>query len=170
MRQIVPFLIAGVLGGGLPAGAQTEPVPVFNDSVVVSAPPTPEDRQEVPASTTVFDQREIAARQANDLSDLVSTAPGIALVQAGPAGQQTSLFTRGTSSVQTLLLWNGIARVIDPADFQAYDWADWSQLRPADGEPFVQTVRQPLRVPEVLTLTDYDRLPTHVVPFNRRNL
>jgi 5-methylcytosine-specific restriction endonuclease McrA len=69
-----------------------------------------------------------------------------------------------------VLLWNGIARVIDPADFQSYDWADWSQLRPADGEPFVQTVRQPLRVPEVLTLTDYDRVPTHVVPFNRRNL
>ncbi|HEY2295000.1 MAG TPA: TonB-dependent receptor [Thermoanaerobaculia bacterium] len=137
MRQIVPFLIAGVLGGGLPAGAQADPVPVFNDSVVVSATPTPEDRQQVPASTTVFDQREIAARQANDLSDLVSTAPGVTVVQAGPAGQQTSLFTRGTSSVQTLLLWNGI-QLNDPY----FGGANW-QFVPLDGVQRVEVVRGP---------------------------
>jgi vitamin B12 transporter len=138
MRQMVPFLLAGVLGGGLPAGAQQEPpVPVFNDSVVVSATPTPEDRQEVPAATTVFDQREIAARQSNDLSDLVSTAPGVTVVQAGPAGQQTSLFTRGTSSVQTLLLWNGI-QLNDPY----FGGANW-QLIPLDGVQRVEVVRGP---------------------------
>ena len=137
MRQIVPFLIAGVLGGGLPAKAQTEPVPVFNDSVVVSATPTPEDRQEVPASTTVFGQRDIAARQANDLSELVSTAPGITVVQAGPAGQQTSLFTRGTSSIQTLLLWNGI-QLNDPY----FGGANW-QFIPLDGVERVEVVRGP---------------------------
>ncbi|MFL6264054.1 MAG: TonB-dependent receptor domain-containing protein [Thermoanaerobaculia bacterium] len=137
MRQIVPFLIAGVLGGGLPARAQTEPVPVFNDSVVVSATPVPEDRQEVPASTTVFDQKEIAARQANDLSDLVSTASGLTVVQAGPPGQQTSLFTRGTSSVQTLLLWNGI-QLNDPY----FGGANW-QLVPLDGVERVEVVRGP---------------------------
>jgi len=138
MRQIVPFLIAGVLGGGLPARAQAaDPVPVFNDSVVVSATPTPEDRQQVPAATTVFDQREIAARQANDLSDLVSTAPGVTVVQAGPAGQQTSLFTRGTSSVQTLLLWNGI-QLNDPY----FGGANW-QFVPLDGVERVEVVRGP---------------------------
>ena len=97
MRQIAPFLIAGVLGGGLPARAQN-PVPVFSDSVVVSASLDPEDREDVPASATVIDQREIAARQATDLAGLVSTVPGISITQAGPAGQQTSLFTRGTNS------------------------------------------------------------------------
>ncbi|HEY3570562.1 MAG TPA: TonB-dependent receptor, partial [Thermoanaerobaculia bacterium] len=137
MRQIVPFLIAGVLGGGLPAKAQQDPVPVFNDSVVVSATPTPEDRQEVPASTTVYDQREIAARQANDLSDLVSTTPGVTVVQAGPAGQQTSLFTRGTSSIQTLLLWNGI-QLNDPY----FGGANW-QFVPLDGVQRVEVVRGP---------------------------
>jgi vitamin B12 transporter len=138
MRQIVPFLIAGVLGGGLPAGAQQQdPVPVFNDSVVVSATSTPEDRQEVPASTTVFDQQEIAARQATDLSDLVSTSPGLTVVQAGPAGQQTSLFTRGTNSVQTLLLWNGI-QLNDPY----FGGANW-QFVPLDGVQRVEVVRGP---------------------------
>jgi vitamin B12 transporter len=137
MRQIVPFLIAGVLGGGLPAWAQADPVPVFNDSVVVSATPVPEERQEVPASTTVFDQKEIAARQANDLSALVATAPGLMVVQAGPAGQQTSLFTRGTSSIQTLLLWNGI-QLNDPY----FGGANW-QFVPLDGVERVEVVRGP---------------------------
>lgn len=69
-----------------------------------------------------------------------------------------------------VLVWNEAARVVDPRDYQTYDWTDWSLLAPADGEPFVQAVRQRLRAPEVVTLTDYDRLPTAAVSFSRRNL
>jgi 5-methylcytosine-specific restriction endonuclease McrA len=68
------------------------------------------------------------------------------------------------------MLWNESARVVDPADFRLYDWADWSQLRPAEGELFLQAVRLRLRVPEVITLTGYDRLPTAAVAFSRRNV
>jgi 5-methylcytosine-specific restriction endonuclease McrA len=69
-----------------------------------------------------------------------------------------------------VLLWNESARVADPADYQAYTWEDWSRLRPRDGERFVQAVRFRLRVPEVVTLTGYDRLPTTAVTFSRRNI
>jgi 5-methylcytosine-specific restriction endonuclease McrA len=69
-----------------------------------------------------------------------------------------------------VLLWNGAARVVDPADYQLYDWADWSKLRPREGDPFIQAVRQRLRVPEVITLTDYDRMPATGVAFSRHNL
>ena len=62
-----------------------------------------------------------------------------------------------------VLLWNESARVVDPADYQLYTWADWSQLRPRRGERFIQAVRLRLRVPEVIVLTDYDRLPTAAV-------
>ena len=68
------------------------------------------------------------------------------------------------------LLWNETARVVDPNDYQTYDWADWSQLRPLNNEPFVQAVRFRLRVPEVVTLVDYDRLPRTAVTFSRRNI
>ncbi len=68
------------------------------------------------------------------------------------------------------MLWNESARVVDPSDFRLYSWADWSQLRPAEGELFVQAVRLRLRVPEVITLTGYDRLPTAAVTFSRRNV
>ena len=75
-----------------------------------------------------------------------------------------------TVSRSLVLLWNGTAKVVDPHDFQQYDWADWSQLQPRDGEPFIQAIHQRLRVPEVLSLTDYDRLPQMDVAFSRRNL
>ena len=68
------------------------------------------------------------------------------------------------------LLWNESARVVDPADFQLYGWEDWSRMRPAEDELFIQAVRQRLRVPEVIALAEYDRLPTAAVSFSRRNV
>ena len=55
-------------------------------------------------------------------------------------------------------------------DFQLYTWADWSRLAPLEGEPFIQAVRFRLRVPEVIALSQYDRVPTSIVAFSRRNL
>src|SRR5262249_25628141 len=48
--------------------------------------------------------------------------------------------------------------------------ADWSKLIPRDEEPFVQAVRFRLRVPEVITLTEYDKIPANAVTFSRRNI
>lgn len=62
------------------------------------------------------------------------------------------------------------ARVVDPHDFQQYNWADWAQLRPSADEPFIQSVTFRMRIPEVITLTYYDRVPTNVVTFSRRNI
>src|SRR5262245_49784631 len=69
-----------------------------------------------------------------------------------------------------VLLWNDGARVVDPADYQLYTWADWANLLPREGEPCIQAVRFRFRVPEVITLTRYDRLPTPHVTFSRRNV
>ena len=69
-----------------------------------------------------------------------------------------------------ILLWNESARVVDPEDYQLYDWADWSKLAPDRDELFVQAVTQRIRIPEVVTLTGYDRLPSAAVTFSRRNV
>jgi 5-methylcytosine-specific restriction endonuclease McrA len=69
-----------------------------------------------------------------------------------------------------VLLWNESARVVDPADYQTFDWNDWSKLRPEGDDAFVQAIRFRIRVPEVVTLTEYDRLPTAAVTFSRRNI
>jgi len=69
-----------------------------------------------------------------------------------------------------VLVWNDSARIVDPADYQLYDWSDWSALRPAQGEAFIQAIKQRLRVPEVIVLSEYDRLPSAAVSFSRRNI
>jgi 5-methylcytosine-specific restriction endonuclease McrA len=68
------------------------------------------------------------------------------------------------------LLYNDSACVVDPDDFRLYTWSDWASLAPREGEPFLQAVRFRLRVPEVLTLTRFDRPRPMVVTFSRRNL
>ncbi len=69
-----------------------------------------------------------------------------------------------------VLLWNRRAIVVDPKDFRTYAWADWAGMEPRDGERFIQAVSVRLRVPEVVTLLAYDRLPEAEVTFSRRNL
>ncbi|HSF42316.1 MAG TPA: TonB-dependent receptor [Thermoanaerobaculia bacterium] len=142
MRRIL--LIAGLLGGGVPALAQppsppppSPDIPTFEETVVVSATLDSEERDAVPASVTVIDAREIEDRQAVDLPELLSTVPGLSVVQSGGPGQQTSVFTRGADSSQTLLLWNGIP-LYDPF-FGATNW----QFLSMDGVERVEVVRGP---------------------------
>ena len=75
-----------------------------------------------------------------------------------------------TAQRSLVMLWNESARVVDPADYRLYTWADWTQLEPRDGEPFIRAIRLRLRVPEVVVLTGYDRLPSAAVAFSRRNV
>lgn len=69
-----------------------------------------------------------------------------------------------------VLLWNDNARVVDPQDYRLYTWSDWARLAPREDEPFIQAVRMRLRVPEVVALTQYDRIPANAVTFSRRNI
>lgn len=75
-----------------------------------------------------------------------------------------------TVSRSLVMVWNGSARIVDPLDYQLYSWSDWAKLAPQDDEPVVRTVSMQLRVPEVISLTRYDRVPTNTVTFSRRNI
>jgi 5-methylcytosine-specific restriction endonuclease McrA len=69
-----------------------------------------------------------------------------------------------------VLLWKDAARVVDAADYQTFTWDDWSQLRPRVDERCMNGVNVRFRVPEVITLTRFDRLPRRTVAFSRRNI
>ncbi len=75
-----------------------------------------------------------------------------------------------TVSRSLVKVWNESARIVDPVDYQQYSWEDWSLLESADGEACIQTQWLKLRVPEVIALTRYDKLPKNVVAFSRRNV
>src|SRR6187399_1964440 len=67
-----------------------------------------------------------------------------------------------TVSRALIKVWNESARIVDPSSFQLYRWEDWAQLEPEDGDPVIRTQWLTLRVPEVITLTRYDRLPVKI--------
>jgi 5-methylcytosine-specific restriction endonuclease McrA len=76
------------------------------------------------------------------------------------------------------LLFKRIAEVISIQDeqyvsFDFESWRDLSALRenfPGDEDEVVQTVSFDIRVPMVIRLLFYDKLPRHDVRFNRRNI
>lgn len=74
-------------------------------------------------------------------------------------------------------VYSGGALVVDPHDrhgaglqYQQYTWHDWSQLRPVEGEGVVLCVKGPVREPDIIVLTKYERMHSRELPFNRRNL
>lgn len=69
-----------------------------------------------------------------------------------------------------VMLWNDIARVVEPEEFRLYNWTDWAGQAPLAGAPCVRAARLRLRVPEVVCLAHYDRLPSTAVTFSRRNV
>ena len=78
----------------------------------------------------------------------------------------------GVASVarSLVMVWNETARIVDPADYSLHSWEDWTRFRPAEGEPCIRTVQFEIKVPEVISLSRYDRLHRRTVPFTRRNL
>lgn len=66
------------------------------------------------------------------------------------------------------LLYQGAARAIDE-QFQLFDFPSWSALAAA-GEEAVGTVGRRVRVPRVIVLLAYDRLPRARVRFSRFNI
>lgn len=121
-----------------PASATTSPgVPSYSDSVEVTATADPAPRDDTPAATAIITGEEIQARQARTLADLIWSVPGVSVSQAGPPGQQTSVFIRGANSNQVLLLWNGI-----PLNDPLFGDINW-QFVPLEGAERVEVVRGP---------------------------
>ncbi len=135
--QTIPATAAAPAAASTPAGSSPSATPRFADSVVVTPSLDAEPRDDSPATVTVIDAAEIEARQAPDLASLLWSVPGLTVAQAGAPGQQTSVFTRGANSNQTLLLWNGI-----PLNDPFFGDINW-QFVPTEGVERVEVVRGP---------------------------
>ena len=131
--------LAALLGGANAANAQlpAEPVPQVEEEVTVTATAAEEKTADVPTSVDVVGAAEIAARKLDDATDLLRTLPGLDVVQSGSRGKSTTLFTRGTNSNHTLVLWNGV-ELNDP-NLGAFDFSTLA----LDGVERVEVVRGP---------------------------
>ena len=55
-------------------------------------------------------------------------------------------------------------------DFVRYEFADWCDLPMRPDERMIRTPSRAIRVPQVIQLVHYDRLPNREVRFTRRNI
>jgi 5-methylcytosine-specific restriction endonuclease McrA len=69
-----------------------------------------------------------------------------------------------------VMLWNDVARVVEPEEYSLCSWEDWARRPVPEGAPCIRASRVRLRVPEVLCVVRYDRLPGQAVTFSRRNV
>ena len=82
-------------------GAALEPV-------VVTATRTENPARETIASVDLIAGSELLMRPSADLGDALRFVPGVEVARLGGAGQQTSLFVRGTESNHVLVLMDGL--------------------------------------------------------------
>jgi 5-methylcytosine-specific restriction endonuclease McrA len=94
----------------------------------------------------------------------------------GVLGEPTLVLNRSWLAITTTtvrralsLLFQDSAHVICPRTYEIHDFLSWAALE-VNGDPFIRTVRRPLRLPEVIVLRRYDALPSRTVAFSRKNL
>lgn len=62
------------------------------------------------------------------------------------------------------------ARIIEPESYSAMTWQDWSNLRPSVNDDAIRSANLEFRVPEIILLSHYDKMPKPRVHFSRRTL
>jgi vitamin B12 transporter len=111
--------------------------PVFQDQLVVTATGEAQSPDEVAAATTIILGSELRAMGVASLADALRWVPGMTVLTSGLDNGVTSLFTRGTASTQTLVMWDGVK--LNSPFFGGYDWS----LPLAVGVDRVEVVRGP---------------------------
>ena len=127
------FLLLSFLTAAFPLFSQQQ----LTDEIIVTASALPEAVEATPAAVTVVTREEMDDRAARDVADVLREVPGLILSRTGSQGRATSLFTRGSNSNHTLVLWNGI-EITNPY-FSGYDWGRFSTV----GVEQVEVVRGP---------------------------
>ena len=67
------------------------------------------------------------------------------------------------------LLFSGAARALDH-EFRTFDFTSWAELGTELGDDVIRTPRLVLKVPRVVVLQAYDRMPRTQVRFSRQNV
>ena len=99
------------LAGATPAVAQTSAgalPPTFAGDITVTATGVATETVEVPVATTVISKEEMEDSQSENAADLLRRVPGLTVLRSGDEGKVASVFTRGTESDQTLIMFDGV--------------------------------------------------------------
>ncbi|MCA8957513.1 MAG: HNH endonuclease [Planctomycetes bacterium] len=99
------------------------------------------------------------------------------MTQASVLSQQTLVLNRAWLAISTTtvrdalgLIFSGAAKAIRPETYETHTFESWADLAVPPEEPCVRTVTLRIRVPEVIVLTRFEKMPNRTVAFSRRNL
>lgn len=62
------------------------------------------------------------------------------------------------------------ARIVDPITYQMYNWEEWLDLPVESDKKCIRAIDLAINIPEVVVLTEYNKIPKVSVTFNRRNI
>lgn len=62
------------------------------------------------------------------------------------------------------------ARIIEPDSYRTFTWADWSLIKPEATDEKIATANAFFKIPEIIILTKFEKLPRPQAHFSRRNL
>ncbi|MDX5365570.1 MAG: TonB-dependent receptor [Alphaproteobacteria bacterium] len=113
-RTTLGAISALTLAAYAAAPAQAEEAEITTPELLISAGIEPVPTKEAASSYTIITADEIEKFQYRDVTDALRSVPGLHIVETGARGTLTSVFTRGASSNQTLVMVNGLA-VNDPS-------------------------------------------------------
>jgi vitamin B12 transporter len=130
VRLLAVFLVVS-------SASRAQQLPAFHDQIVVTATGDEQPVDGIAAACTVISAAQLQAFDITSVADALRWVPGVIVLRSGSEGGVTSLFTRGTASNQTLVLWDGV-RLNSPF-FGGYDWS----LPLAAGLDRVEVVRGP---------------------------
>ncbi|HED05279.1 MAG TPA: HNH endonuclease [Ignavibacteria bacterium] len=68
-----------------------------------------------------------------------------------------------------ILFYQGIAKAVDK-NYRTFSFDSWADLSVIDGYNSIGLVNRMIRVPSVIILTNYDKLPRRYVKFSRANI
>ena len=106
-------------------------------TVQVTASRVPETVDATLADVTVITREEIDSSGSRDVLDLLRLQAGVDLYRTGGAGQQTSLFLRGTNANHVLVLIDGVRAASTNTGAFAFEWL------PLDAVERIEIVRGP---------------------------
>tara|TARA_Y100000310_G_scaffold345772_1_gene469646 strand:+ start:1050 stop:1637 length:588 start_codon:yes stop_codon:yes gene_type:complete len=67
-------------------------------------------------------------------------------------------------------IFKNAALIVDYHDFNTYTWDQWYELEPNNDELVIKTTRKDVRVPRLVVLRAYNKIPVFDVKLTRKNL
>src|SRR3954469_8043235 len=110
------WLLGAAFSLAVPFIGRTQDAPSFalqnsevqSEEIVVSATRIETLEEDSPATVDVIRSDDLEIKQTHRVADALREVPGVSVVQSGPPGSLTSVFTRGLRSEHTQVLLDGI--------------------------------------------------------------